>query len=94
MKNLMTKNTKEDTINIVNDRMVNTLMNKKTVKKKRSCLLCGKAFNSTGPFNRRCPRCSRLVALGKAGNFSDTATYRVGNRSSAVSFFDDYTNYG
>ncbi len=29
----------------------------KKEKKKRSCLMCGKLFNSNGPHNRRCQSC-------------------------------------
>jgi len=66
----------------------------KSAKKKRSCLLCGTFFNSTGPFNRRCPRCSRLVSLGKGGDFSDTLTYRIANgKSSSFSMFSEASYY-
>ncbi len=34
--------------------------------KKRSCLMCGKMFNSKSIGNRRCPRCSTIIKIQKA----------------------------
>lgn len=51
-------------------------------KKKRSCLMCGKMFDSNGPFNRRCPKCNRLVELGKGSGVSMPHVYKVSPKES------------
>lgn len=30
-------------------------------RKRRTCLMCGAVFDSSGPYNRRCRRCARLI---------------------------------
>ena len=64
---------------ISNDRMLPFSNN---VKKKRSCLMCGKMFTSRGSFNRRCTKCSRLVDLGKGGCVNMPHVYKVSPRDS------------
>ncbi len=67
-----TKNNKDEVLNAL---VAGTI----DVKKKRSCLMCGKMFNSSGPGNRRCPKCSRLVDTHVP---SETYRYKVVSRFS------------
>ncbi len=77
MKSLVENDESKGKPESIEDSMIASFRPVKPEKKKRTCLLCGKLFNSAGPFNRRCQRCSRLVSLGKAGNFSDTVSHKV-----------------
>lgn len=52
------------------------------IKKRRSCLMCGKMFHSNGPFNRRCSDCNRLVEVGKGRGIEMPHVYKV--KSSAL----------
>lgn len=63
-----------------NDR---TLMFAENIKKKRSCLMCGKMFVSNGPYNRRCPKCNRAVELGKGGSLSMPHVYKVSHQNAS-----------
>ena len=46
----------------MDDLIVNTYLEKlESQRKRRACLMCGNIFDSSGPFNRRCPNCTRLV---------------------------------
>ncbi len=58
------------------DRVVTNQTQRKTIKKKRKCLMCDKLFSSEGPYNRRCPSCKRLVSLGGSRNFHDPSVYK------------------
>lgn len=61
----------------IKDRLSIKSSEKKPELKKRTCLMCNKLFNSKGPFNRRCPRCNRLVSLRGNGNFYETYIYKI-----------------
>ncbi|MGR3318075.1 MAG: hypothetical protein ACUZ8O_06305 [Candidatus Anammoxibacter sp.] len=47
------------------------------VKKKRSCLMCGEIFDSKGVYNRRCPKCDRLIELKVNGGFREYTVYHA-----------------
>ncbi|MGR3319459.1 MAG: hypothetical protein ACUZ8O_13405 [Candidatus Anammoxibacter sp.] len=64
----------------INDRRMLPFSN--NVKKKRSCLMCGKMFTSRGSYNRRCPKCGRMVELGKGGCVSMPYVYKISPRDS------------
>ncbi len=49
----------------------------KSVRKKRTCLMCGKIFNSKSSSNRRCLKCQRLANARVEGSVSDFLTYRI-----------------
>ena len=57
------------------------LLFSKNIKKKRSCLMCGKMFVSNGPYNRRCPKCNRAVELGKGSNLNMPHVYKVSHQN-------------
>lgn len=59
----------------------------RNVRKKRSCLMCGEMFDSKGAYNRRCPKCTRLVELGGRGTFNVPRIYKT-----AHTFESDYLN--
>ena len=77
-KHALTRNI-SDRLEISDNRMLQFSNNR---KKKRSCLMCGKMFTSRGSFNRRCPKCSRMVDLGKGGCVSMPHVYKVSPRDS------------
>ena len=60
----------------IEDRAAANQTQRKTIKKKRKCLMCDKLFSSEGPYNRRCPSCKRLVSLGGSRNFHDPSVYK------------------
>ncbi|MGR3178398.1 MAG: hypothetical protein ACUZ8E_10120 [Candidatus Anammoxibacter sp.] len=61
------------------------------VKKKRSCLMCGKLFCSEGSFNRRCKACEKSILLRKKDYFVDQHVYRVSQRSELDVFDNSFT---
>ena len=76
MKSLTKSKNLELNAHCIKDRASIKTSTKKTALKKRTCLMCNKLFNSKGPFNRRCPRCNRLISLRGNGNFHDTYVYK------------------
>lgn len=65
----------------------------KNHKKSRSCLMCGKMFFSKGPYNRRCPKCSRLV-YSRTRNGTLFIPFKFQVKSISVNNFidDDFLN--
>lgn len=59
---------------------------KNNVKNKRSCLMCGKLFNSKGIHNRRCPKCSRLAELHSKEIANVYKVYKVSHKPSSDAF--------
>lgn len=49
----------------------------KSIKKKRTCLMCGKIFNSKSASNRRCPKCQKLANSRVEGSVSDSLIYKI-----------------
>ncbi len=56
-------------------------------RRKRTCLMCGRTFNSQGPYNRRCPRCNYLLDHAREGTYYEPTTYRVEHRQ-----FSDFSD--
>ncbi len=50
--------------------------NIKSIRKKRSCLMCGSLFNSKGPHNRRCNKCDRLLKLKRKDGLKDIRVFK------------------
>jgi len=67
---------------------------RKNTKMQRSCLMCGKMFKSKGAFNRRCPKCSRVVELGRRDAGNAPPVYRVSSYGSdnTISNLEEYIN--
>jgi len=70
----ISKNEKKRTPEMARNRLA---MFSDDTKKRRSCLMCDKMFNSSGPFNRRCPKCNRIAEMGKGGTLSKAHVYKV-----------------
>ncbi len=62
-----------------------SLLLRKSIAKKRRCLMCGKNFLSKGPHNRRCKKCSQKIAQAGENAFYVpkvySTNYRVGEPS-------------
>ncbi len=62
MKSLVNKKERKHFKNIEDDGLHNGVASMSMQERKqRTCLMCGKMFNSKGPYNRRCPKCAHLV---------------------------------
>ncbi|MBI2560630.1 MAG: hypothetical protein HYW14_05810 [Planctomycetes bacterium] len=48
---------------------------RKPMVKRRRCLMCGKAFLSKGPHNRRCKRCNLKIAQAGENAFYEPRVY-------------------
>ena len=76
MKSLVKTKRKGKRTRCANDEVVTVSLRAKNGKRKRTCLMCNKLFNSESPYNRRCPSCNRLVSLGRCKDFQGTDIYR------------------
>ena len=56
------RNHVEDNVHDIKKQMNIVFSKLEKDKKKRSCLMCGKMFNSNGPHNRRCRACDHLTS--------------------------------
>lgn len=66
----------------------------KTNKSKRKCLMCGKMFNSSGPFNRRCRKCARVVKLGRRDVGYTPLVYKIASSGYSEGInFDEFVNF-
>ncbi|MGR3179317.1 MAG: hypothetical protein ACUZ8E_14805 [Candidatus Anammoxibacter sp.] len=59
------------------DKEITALPEYTNIKKKRSCLMCCEMFDSKGMYNRRCPRCTRLIELNLSGSFREETVYNT-----------------
>ncbi|MGR3218699.1 MAG: hypothetical protein ACUZ8H_02630 [Candidatus Anammoxibacter sp.] len=76
MKSLIETKRKKKISLCENDEVPAVSLRSKNSKRKRTCLMCNKLFNSESPYNRRCPGCSRMVSLGRYKDFQGTDIYR------------------
>ncbi len=64
----------------------------RNVKKRRTCLMCGKIFVSAGSYNRRCRACNRSLDRGKADNVRNPLFYKaLSNKTFNAAELEVYT---
>ncbi|MGR3318987.1 MAG: hypothetical protein ACUZ8O_10980 [Candidatus Anammoxibacter sp.] len=80
MKSLVKTTRKGKKIRCANDEVTTVSLRAKDGKRKRTCLMCNKLFNSESPYNRRCPGCNRLVSLGRSKDFHGADIYRCSGK--------------
>jgi len=59
------------------DNLNNLFINLREVKKKRSCLMCGKMFDSVSAGNRRCSKCARVAGIRIKSGFGVNRMFKV-----------------
>lgn len=76
IKNNENGNDKFD-VNDEDEAIVKAFLSKiKNQRKRRTCLMCGNIFDSSGPYNRRCTGCNRLVEKERC-EFNMPYVYKV-----------------
>ncbi len=62
----------------------------RNLQRKRSCLMCGKMFDSKSPGNRRCPRCASSLMRSFTNIVNTDYIYKMPPRvSKAVYSFSE-----